>query len=238
MKAFVLCGGEGTRLRPYTYKTPKPMLKVGGKPILQFVIENLRANGITDIVMTVGYLRNQITDYFGNGSKFGVNIKYAEETSPKNTAGSILDFKGKVKETFVVTMGDHIAEIDFRKMIELHKKKKNIATIALKKHRTKIEYGVVELNDNEVNNFVEKPVFENFINTAIYIFEPKIFDYIMEREDFAKDVFPRLLKSGQKITAYKFDGHWFDIGRVSEYDKIKDLKSVSLNSIAELLETK
>src|SRR3989338_2560207 len=140
MKAFILCGGEGTRLRPYTYTTPKPMLPVGGKPILQHLIEHLKKHAIKEFALTVGYLKEKIMDYFEDGKKFGVKIEYATEDTPKNTAGSILDYRGKVKETFAVLMGDHITDINLADMIRSHKKSKALATVALLKKETKIEY--------------------------------------------------------------------------------------------------
>lgn len=226
MKAFVICGGLGTRLRPYTYETPKPMLPIGGKPILRYVVENLRENGITDIVMAVGYLNEKIRAYFGNGSRFGVKIGYAVETEPKNTAGSILDYAermAKAKEPFIVIMGDAISGIDLRKMARFHGKSRATATIALMKHKTKVHYGIAVLKKDRITAFREKPEIEHYINTGIYIFEPKVFGFIKEREDFAKNVFPRLLSKRQKISGFRVEsGSWIDIGRIEEYDKLKD----------------
>jgi len=225
IKTFVLCGGEGTRLRPYTYKTPKPMLHVAGKPILQYVIENLRKNGLTDLVLTVGYLRESIMDYFSDGKKFGVNIEYLVEDKPMNTAGSILPKKNDTKETFVVVMGDHISNVDVKSMVDFHKKNKATATLALLKYETKIEFGVVELddkNDHRIKQFIEKPTIENYISIGMYVLEPEIFKYIKEKEDFAKDVFPRLLKEAQTINGFTVHEMWHDVGRVSDYEKLNE----------------
>ncbi len=226
MKTFVLCGGEGTRLKPYTYSMPKSMLMVGGKPILWYVISNLKKNGFSDLIFTVGYKKEQIMDYFGDGKKFGVKIEYAIEEEPKNTAGSILPYKGRVKETFVVVMGDQLTNIDIRALLSHHKKSKAVATVALQRNKIPLEYGVARVQGGVITEFVEKPVIENFINTAIYIFEPGIFDYIKEKEDFGKNVLPRLLKEGKIITAYVFDEVWFDIGRVSDYERLNELFNV------------
>lgn len=223
MKAFILAGGEGTRLRPYTYETPKPMLKLGDKPILQYVIENLKRSGIKDLVLTVGYKHEQIQEYFGDGKKFGVKIEYSVEEERKNTAGSILEYKDSVDGPFAVVMGDHLTNIDMKKMLEDHKKSGAIASIALFKDMKKLEYGVADVDKGKVVGFQEKPGFEHLYNTAIYILEPKIFEYIKEKEDFAKDVFPRLLAEGEQINAFVFDGVWFDIGRVRDYDRFVEL---------------
>jgi mannose-1-phosphate guanylyltransferase/phosphomannomutase len=227
MKAFVLCGGLGTRLRPYTYENPKPMLKIGEKPILQYVIEHLKEHGFDEIVITAGYLNEKIVSYFGDGKKFGVKITYSIEKEAKNTAGSILEHKGKVREPFLVIMGDAITDINLKELAETHKKKGAVATVAVKHHITKVHYGVANLTDGYIKSFQEKPEIEHYINIGIYIFSPRIFDFIKEKEDFAKDVFPRLLKEKQKIAAYKMeDGVWVDIGRLDEYEKLKDGKEI------------
>ncbi len=228
MKVFILAGGEGTRLRPYTYKLPKPMLPIGEeeKPILYYVIKNLKRNGLTDYIITAGYMHEKIEEYFGDGKKFGVKIEYVIEKEKMNTAGSILPLKDKVNETFVVVMGDHITNINLKEMIEQHKKSGCIATIALLKGKIPIEYGVAKVENGCIVEFKEKPLIENLYNTAIYVFEPEIFNYIKEKEDFAKDVFPRLLKAKEKINAYIFEKEvWYDIGRVVDYERLnKELK--------------
>ncbi|MEM3422402.1 MAG: nucleotidyltransferase family protein [Candidatus Bilamarchaeaceae archaeon] len=223
MKAIVLAGGEGTRLRPYTYETPKPMLPIGEekKPILYYVLLNLKRAGIKDIIITVGYKHEKIIKYFGDGSKFGLNISYSIEKEKLNTAGSILPLKDKLKESFVVVMGDHITNINIKELVDSHKKSKCISTIALLKGKIPIEYGVAEVKDGRVVKFEEKPAIEKLYNTAIYVFEPEIFDYIKEKEDFAKNVFPRLLEKKIPINAYIFEGLWYDIGRVVDYEKLK-----------------
>jgi NDP-sugar pyrophosphorylase family protein len=226
MKAFVLCGGEGTRLKPYTYYTPKPMLMVGGKPILWYVIENLKRNGFKDLVLTVGYRHEQIEEYFGDGKDSGVKIEYSVEKEPLNTAGSILPCRGKVSETFLVVMGDHITNINLKAMVEQHKKEKAVATIALLRHSLPIEYGIAEINENSVKAFREKPMLQQDYNVAMYVFEPEVFGYIREKEDFAKNVFPRMLEKGERIAPYVFGDVWFDIGRISDYEKLNELFQV------------
>jgi NDP-sugar pyrophosphorylase family protein len=226
MRAFILAGGEGTRLRPYTYTVPKPMLKLGGKPILQYVIENLKRCGVKDIVITCGYLHGQITSYFGDGKALGVAISYSIEKEKMNTAGSLLNC-GRPKETFVVTMGDHLTNLDVADMVKQHKKSGAIATIALYHAKTPLEYGVAKVQGSDIVGFVEKPVLEHDYNTAIYVFEPEIFDFIKGKEDFAKDVFPRMLAAGKKLNAYVFDAVWFDIGRVSDYERFMEIFDIS-----------
>lgn len=227
MKAVVLAGGEGTRLRPYTYELPKPMLAIGEekKPILYYVLYNLKRAGITNIIITAGYKHEKIVEYFGDGSKFGLKITYSIEKEKLNTAGSILPLLEKLKEPFVVVMGDHITNINIRELVESHNKNGCIATIALLKGKIPIEYGVAEVKNGRITKFEEKPAIEKLYNTAIYVFEPEIFNYIKEKEDFAKDVFPRLLENKKPINAYIFDKMWYDIGRVVDYERLnKELK--------------
>lgn len=220
MKAFILCGGEGTRLRPYTYKTPKPLLTIGGKPILQYVIENLKKGGVTENYLTVGYLHEQIMEHFKDGSSLGTKIGYSIEKERLNTAGSILPLKDKIDGTFIVAMGDHITNLNIKEMVDEHRKGGAIATIALLRHEIPLQFGVADVKDGAVVGFREKPVLKQLFNIAIYVFEPEIFDYINEKEDFAKDVFPRMLENGQRINAYIFDDVWYDLGHVAEYERL------------------
>jgi NDP-sugar pyrophosphorylase family protein len=227
MKAFILCGGLGTRLRPYTYENPKPMLPIDGKPILQYVIEHLKDNGVDEMVLAIGYLYEKIVAYFGDGRDFKVKLKHAVEKEALGTAGAILASGVRPSEPFFVVMGDAITNIDLKAMASAHKKSGAIATVALLKHTTKIPYGVAKTKDGLITEFEEKPELEHYINTGIYVLSPEIFKYIHEKEDFAKDVFPRLLKRKEKIGAFKVDkGVWIDIGRLEEYEKLKDGKEI------------
>lgn len=235
MHVFVLAGGEGTRLRPYTYSIPKPMMVLGGKPLLQYVLENLRRCGFSDVTLTVGYKHETIVDYFGDGSKFGMKIAYSIEKEKLNTAGSIYAFRKGVKGTFAVVMGDHLTDIDMKDMLKKHREGGNIATIALYHAKSPLEYGIATIKGGKVTGFSEKPVLEHYYNTAIYIFEPEIFEFIGEKEDFGRDVFPKLLKAGKPINAYVFDGVWFDIGRVSDYERF--VESFNLMRMLEKLKS-
>jgi len=228
MIAIVLCGGKGTRLRPYTYSMPKPMLPLGKKPILEFVVNNLKHHGFTDIFFTVGYLKEEIMDYFGDGDKFGVKITYfVEDRKEMNTAGSILPCKKFIKDTFLVVMGDHLTTINFKKIVEFHKKKKGIATMALKRSGLPLEYGIAALDKNNmIVKFEEKPIIQNLVNAGIYALEPEIFNYIRSGYDFSLDVFPGLLADKKKMYGYVFDEYWMDIGRVPDYESLHQIISI------------
>ena len=226
-KAIILCGGKGTRLRPYTYILPKPMLTLGRKPILEFVVRNLKRSGIKDFIFTVGYLKESIKEYFGDGRKFGVKITYLDEEDEMNTAGSILPARGLIKDTFVVMMGDLLTVLDIKKMMAFHRKKGNIVTIGLKRQGLPLEYGIAKVKDDAIVEFNEKPILEHFVNSGIYVFEPEIFNYIGKNDDFARNVFPKLLKKRKKITGYTFDDYWVDIGRIRDYERLDMIVSIA-----------
>ncbi|MBD3397769.1 NTP transferase domain-containing protein [Candidatus Micrarchaeota archaeon] len=230
MKAVVLCGGEGTRLRPYTYIVPKPMLWLGGRHILEYTIEHLRKSGIKDITLSVGYLKEQIMNHFEDGSKFGVNIDYFVEDEALFTAGALYPHKDKLKdERFLVFMGDHVTNINIEKFIKTHEKTGAVATIAAKKKKVSLEYGIIDGDEKTkiINGFEEKPVVNYLINTGMYLLEPKALEYIKPKEDFAKNVFPRMLKANEKLGFYKFSReYWIDIGRVKDYERMRELFSV------------
>jgi mannose-1-phosphate guanylyltransferase/phosphomannomutase len=227
MKAIVLCGGRGTRLRPYTYSMPKPMLPLGKKPILEFIINNMRNHGFKEIYLTVGYLKETIMQYFEDGSKFGVKIRYFVEDKEMNTAGSILPCKRYMDGAFVVAMGDHLTVVNPQKLMDFHKKKGAMTTMALKRTGVPLEYGIAHINDDgRIERFEEKPIVQNLVNAGLYCFEPEIFNYIKNGYDFAQDVFPKLLKDGKKVYGYVFDEYWIDIGRVPDYENLNQIISI------------
>lgn len=225
-KAIVLCGGKGTRLRPYTYTIPKPMLPIGKRPILEYVLASLRRAGVDEAYLTVGYLHEQIEKYFGTGERVGMKLHYSVESTELGTAGSIIPLMGRFHETFVVMMGDHLSNVEIAKIIEFHRKHKAIATIALNRKGVPLEYGVADMEGERIVRFREKPIVENLINTGVYVLEPEIFEHIKPGEDFAADVFPRLLEKGEKINGYLFSDYWLDIGRTTDYEHINQFISV------------
>lgn len=225
-KAVVLCGGKGTRLRPYTYTIPKPMLPLGKKPILEYVLSTLKNAGITDVTLAVGYLHEHIKNYFGDGKKLGMKLSYSVEKNEAGTAGAIVPLKGQFTETFVVMMGDHLSNIDIAKLVEFHRKQGGIATVALNRKGIPLEYGVADLEGSRIVRFREKPIVENLVNSGVYVFEPKIFSYIKEGDDFANDVFPLLLEKKEKVAGFILSDYWLDIGRTTDYEQINQLISI------------
>lgn len=223
MKAFILAAGAGTRLRPLTFELPKPMIPLVNKPVLEHTIDNLKRHNVSSIMMNLHTMPELITNYFGNGKNFGVEISYSKEETLLGTAGGLKKCKNFFDSTFAVMSGDGLSDVDITSAVEFHKKKKSLATMVLKKVETKFSYGITLTNRfNKIVDFVEKPswgdVFSDTVNTGIYIFEPEIFKYIPDGfYDFGKDLWPKLLKLNKPIYAYIMNGHWTDIGNIDEY---------------------
>jgi len=224
MKAVVLAGGHGTRLRPLTYTTPKPMLPLAGKPVLHHIIESLASQGFDDIVVTTNYLRERIMDYLGDGSQFGVKLIYPKEEKPLGTAGSVKNAAKYLNETFAVIQGDNITDIKFKELLHFHEQRGGIGTIALVPKENPKQFGIAELDpNNQIIKFKEKPRcderFSNLVNTGLYVLEPEILDYAPSGLacDFAEDVFPTLLRLKRRIYGYPAQGFWVDIGNPESY---------------------
>jgi mannose-1-phosphate guanylyltransferase/phosphomannomutase len=226
MKAVIMAGGEGTRLRPQTSNLPKPMLPLVGRPMMEHIVSLLRRHGVTDIVVTVAFLPNAIRSYFGDGSELGVSMRYATEESPLGTAGSVRNAREQLTERFLVISGDVLTDIDLTSVIAFHEKNEALATIALCSVENPLEFGIViTREDGTIERFLEKPgwgqVFSDTINTGIYVLEPEIFDRIPEGRsvDFSGEVFPAVLEAGQPLYGYVADGYWEDVGTTAAYLK-------------------
>ncbi|MCL4434900.1 MAG: sugar phosphate nucleotidyltransferase [Actinobacteria bacterium] len=226
MKAVIMAGGEGTRLRPLTSNTPKPMLPMANKPMMEHVISLLRRHGFEEIVVTVAFMANAIRTYFGDGSEFGLSMVYATEESPLGTAGSVLNAAEQLTERFLVISGDVLTDIDLAQIVKFHDDKGALCTIALKSVDNPLEFGIViTREDGSIERFLEKPtwgqVFSDTINTGIYVLEPEIFDFIEQGRpvDFAGDVFPAVLEAGRPIYGDIVDGYWEDVGTLDAYLK-------------------
>ena len=225
MKAVVMAGGEGSRLRPLTISRPKPMVPIVGRPVAEHILNLLKEHGITDVIMTVQYLASNIEDYFGDGSQFGMRIRYSREETPLGTAGSVKNAEEWLRdEPFLVISGDALTDFNLTKIIEFHREKQAMATLTLAHVPNPLEYGVIITDDEgHITQFLEKPswaqVFSDTINTGIYMLDPKVFDYF-ERDkpfDFSTDLFPILLKNGDPLYGYTASGYWCDVGNLSEY---------------------
>lgn len=224
MKAVIMAGGKGSRLRPLTCNKPKPMVPVLNKPVMEYAVELLCRHKITDIAVTLQYLPDVIKDYFGDGARLGVKLSYFAETTPLGTAGSVKNADGFLNETFLVISGDGITDYNLSEAIEFHRRKGGIVTLVMAKVQNPLEYGVVMCDENaRIIRFLEKPgwgeVFSDTVNTGIYIIEPEIFKYY-EKDvffDFSKDLFPLLLQKGLPMYGYVASGYWSDIGSLEQY---------------------
>ncbi|TMD10259.1 MAG: NDP-sugar synthase, partial [Chloroflexi bacterium] len=226
MKAVVMAGGEGSRLRPLTSMRPKPLVPVAGRPIMEHILLLLRKHHLREVVATVQYLGASIRNYFGDGSDSGVSLAYSVEDSPLGTAGSVRLAEDQLKETFLVISGDALTDIDLTAAVRFHRQRKSMATIVLKPVPNPLEYGVVVVDDDgAVQRFLEKPswgeVFSDLANTGIYILEPEVFDYFKPGEvtDWSADVFPKLLKEAEPVFGWVADGYWEDVGSHASYLK-------------------
>ncbi len=225
MKAVVMAGGEGSRLRPLTIRRPKPMVPIAGKPVMEHILNLLKRHGITEVVVTVQYLANNIEDYFGNGSQLGMRITYSREDVPLGTAGSVKNAEEQLTEPFLVISGDALTDYDVTELIKYHNEKKSLATLLLAHVHNPLEYGVIITNEEgHITQFLEKPswgeVFSDTINTGIYMLDPKIFSYFEKNKqfDFSQELFPMMLKQGDPIYGYvASSGYWCDVGNLSEY---------------------
>ncbi|WP_051344045.1 sugar phosphate nucleotidyltransferase [Alicyclobacillus herbarius] len=224
MKAVILAGGKGTRLRPLTWNLPKPMVPLLDRPCMEYILDLLKRHGITDIAVTVQYLPQVIKSHFGDGSEYGVRLHYFEEDSPLGTAGSVKNAQAFFDDTFIVISGDALTDFHLGKVIDFHKTKQAAATIVMTRVEVPIEYGVVMTDeDGRIIRFLEKPswseVFSNTVNTGIYVLEPKVLNLFEEGKvfDFSKDLFPLLMREGYPFYGYVADGYWSDIGNLVQY---------------------
>lgn len=227
MKAVVMAGGEGTRLRPMTSSMPKPLLPVVNRPIMEHVLRLLRRHGLTDTVVTVQFLASLVKNYFGDGEELGMHLTYANEEVPLGTAGSVKNAEDALKDdSFLVISGDALTDFDLSDLIAFHREKGALVTVCLTRVPNPLEFGITITDDEgKVERFLEKPtwgqVFSDTVNTGIYVMEPEVFSYVAAGEsvDWSSDVFPQLLKEGKPVYGYVAEGYWEDVGTHESYVK-------------------
>jgi NDP-mannose synthase len=218
MKAVVLAGGKGTRLEPYTTILPKPLMPIGEMPILEVLLRQMKRAGINHVILTVGHLASLLRAYFGDGASWGLDIAYSQEQTPLGTAGPIALVKG-LDKTFLVTNGDVLTTLNLKKLIAFHKQKGGIATIAAHQRQVKIDLGVIQWDgDERISGYIEKPITNYTVSMGLYVFEPRVLDYIPINQylDFP-DLILKLIASGETVNGYNFDGYWMDLGRPDDY---------------------
>ena len=220
MRVIILSGGRGVRLAPLTEVIPKPLVPIGGMPILEIVLRQLRAQGFRKITLAVGYMSELLKAYFQDGSRFGVEIDYSYEKEPLGTAGP-LALIDRLDDTFMVMNADVLTNIDYQELVGHHRAQKGVTTIATFEKLTKIDLGVIVKNgDGRVKDYIEKPSYKHLVSMGIYVFEPQVLELIPKKVylDFP-DLVRILLGKNQPVHYYHFPGYWLDIGRHDDYAK-------------------
>ena len=224
MKAVIMAGGKGTRLRPLTSNRPKPMIPVANLPCMEHILNLLKRHDLTDVLATLEYMPDLIRDYFGDGSGWGVSLEYSVEEEPLGTAGSVKFVEDRLPGRFVVVSGDALTDVDLDAAIAFHEERGAEVTLVLKEVDDPTEFGIVVTGDDgRIERFLEKPdeeeAFSSTANTGIYIVEPGVLGAIPAREeyDWAEDVFPKMLDEGRPLYGYVMRGYWEDIGNIGQY---------------------
>jgi len=216
----LMVGGLGTRLRPLTENTPKPMLKVGGKPILETIVKRFVDDGFTNITMCLGYKSNVIQDYFRDGGSFGANIDYIVEEERMGTAGALTLLEKRLDNPFFVMNGDLLTNINFEKMLDFHVEHNSKATMCVREYDIEVPYGVVNVANENIASIIEKPIHSFFVNSGIYLLEPDCIDLIPDNKFYdMPTLFEELIAAKEKIISFPLQEYWLDIGRVADYEK-------------------
>lgn len=219
-KVVLMVGGLGTRLRPLTDKTPKPMLKVGDKPILETIILNFKKYGFTEIILSVSYKAEIIENYFGDGSNFGVNIKYVREEKRMGTAGALSLIRDKLSEPFFVMNGDLLTNINFEHMMDYHIQNHAIATMGVREYDFQVPYGVVNVDGINIKSIEEKPVHNFYVSGGVYVLSADSLKYIPQNKYFdMPTLFEKIIADGEKTISFPIREYWLDIGRMEEFEK-------------------
>jgi len=235
LKAVVLAGGKGTRLAPYTKVLPKPLMPIGDMPILEILLRQMVRASITEVVLTVGHLSGLLKAFFGDGKQFGAHIQYSYEDKPLGTAGPLSLIQG-LQETFLVTNGDVLTTLDLGELVADHQRSGAIATIATHIRKVHVDLGVIQFNgSNEVVGYVEKPTYELRVSMGVYVFEPRVLDYIEYNQylDFP-DLVLRLVGAGERVMGYPYEGYWQDLGRSDDYEQaVQDFEAIRSQILGE-----
>ncbi len=232
MKAVILAGGLGSRLRPFTEVIPKPLLPIGEKSVLEIQIERLKKFGFNEIYFATNYKSEYIEKFFGDGSSYGVKIKYSKESIPLGTAGPVKLLKNELTEPFLVMNGDILTLMDFSKFYRFALDKNALLTIAIKKEITPFAFGNIFFEGDRVTGIQEKPNLEMFILAGIYVMKPEIMKYIPENINYGMDkLILDLILQNIEVIKYELNEYWLDIGRITDYEKAQDFYNKYIEDI-------
>jgi len=216
----LMAGGLGSRLMPLTENIPKPMLKVGGKPILQVILESFRSQGFSNFVVSLNYLGHLIKDHFGDGTKWGVNIEYVEEEKQLGTAGALSLLKNKIDTPLIVMNGDILTKVDFRQLIQFHEEHKAQATMCVREYHVEVPFGVIENDGHRIRSLQEKPRHRFLVNAGIYVIEPDVLGHVPENEHLdMPSLISSLVDRGQHACLFPMREYWLDVGRMDDFDR-------------------
>ncbi|HOU40119.1 MAG TPA: sugar phosphate nucleotidyltransferase [Promineifilum sp.] len=220
MKAVILAGGKGTRLKPYTTILPKPLMPIGDMPILEILLRQMRRAGVDEAVLTVGHLAEMLRLFFQDGRRLGMDIRYSYEDAPLGTAGPLSLVEG-LDDTFLVSNGDVLTTLPLAELLAHHHDSGAAATIAMHRRQVYIDLGVIQQNEaGHVTGYIEKPTYDFMVSMGIYVFEPRVLDFIPRNAylDFP-DLVKRLIAAGEIVSGFPFDGYWQDLGRADDYER-------------------
>ncbi|WP_289140258.1 nucleotidyltransferase family protein [uncultured Brevibacillus sp.] len=217
---ILMAGGLGTRLRPLTDHVPKPMLKVGDKPILETIIDSFKGFGFTNFILSVNYMKDSIKDYFQDGAHLDVNISYIEETKRLGTAGALSLLAEKPEHPFFVMNGDLLTKINYEQLLNFHTETNSVATMCVREYEYQIPFGVLETENHRLLSIEEKPVHKSFVNAGIYVLSPDVLETVPQNEFYdMPDLFKKLMNGQQEVSAFPLREYWLDIGRMDDYEK-------------------
>jgi NDP-sugar pyrophosphorylase family protein len=224
MKAVIMAGGKGTRLKPYTTSIPKPLVPVGDKAIIEILLNRLKKNGVDEVFICLNHFAEMITAFLGNGNKFGLKINYSLEDRPLSTVAP-LKLITNLPEDFLVMNGDLLTDLDFSKLFQYHLQDSSLLTVATYSRAAKIDFGVIEIDpaNNTASGFREKPEYRFDVSMGVYAMNKKILNFVPDNEPFGFDhLMLKLLETRQRIAVFPYDGYWLDIGRPEDYEKANE----------------
>lgn len=219
-RVILMAGGLGTRLRPLTEDIPKPLLKIGNQPILETIVKNFVKHGFVNITLSLNYKAEMIKEYFGDGSKFGANIDYIQETKRLGTAGALSLIKNRPQEPFFVMNADLLTNVNFAHLLDFHVSENSVATMCVREYDFQVPYGVIETKGSEITSIKEKPIHTFFVNAGIYTLSPQVFEYIPKNEFYdMPTLFGDMIKDKLKMISFPVHEYWLDIGRMSDFEQ-------------------